>query len=183
MDIGTFEETYKGRDIILYTETHQYGKNTLPAVPGYKWESVARKKPRGNTSRGSGGVAVLYREELYHIIQVMGKDEHARYMWIRIQVEDHCPLYIAVCYFAPSNSDYAGPNGQSPYAILDEDIMHYSQLGDILLAGDFNARTESLQASFFETSEAEMREYDNLDLGIERISQDKGKSQPMENIF
>ncbi|MCO5583547.1 hypothetical protein L7F22_037458 [Adiantum nelumboides] len=55
----------------MYTETHQYGKKTLPAISGYRWESVIRERARGNTNRGSGGVAVLYKEEIHPIIQLV----------------------------------------------------------------------------------------------------------------
>ncbi|MCO5583796.1 hypothetical protein L7F22_037710 [Adiantum nelumboides] len=124
--------------------------------------------------RGSGGVAVLYKEELHPIIQIVKKDTEARYLWIRVQTDDHCPIYIAVCYFAPSNSVYANPQGESPYSILDEDIFQYSKLGEVLVVGDFNVRKYYCQASFFDTSTEDFSEYDQANLGIERFSKDKG---------
>ena len=90
---------------------------------------------------GSGGVAVLFREELRPLVRIVRRDEHARYMWVTLRLEIERPLYIAICYFPPSTSHYASPQGQSPYTILDEDIWEFSSVGDVILLGDFNART------------------------------------------
>ncbi|MCO5559968.1 hypothetical protein L7F22_013572 [Adiantum nelumboides] len=34
-----------------------------------------------------------------------------------------------------------GPQSQSPFSVLSEDLLHYAALGEIQLVGDFNART------------------------------------------
>lgn len=72
----------------------------------------------------------MYREELRPIVQVMRRDEEARYMWLRIHTEETRDLFVAVCYFAPAHSSYACPRGQSPYTVLDEDIMEFARDGD-----------------------------------------------------
>ena len=123
-------------------------------------------------SRGSGGVAVLFREELQPLIHIVQRDESAQYMWVRVREDDGKLLYIAICYFPPSTSHYASPKGQSPYMILDEDIWEFSRDGDVILLGDFNARTTCHQSSFFDTSEEMLRELDLDGLGLTRRSQD-----------
>lgn len=57
-----------------------------------------------------------------------------------------------------------------PYAALYEDIVEFTGLGGVLVAGDFNARTASRQASFFDTADDMFTEMENLD--IERTSED-----------
>ena len=74
-------------------------------------------------------------------IQVVRKDEQARYMWVRLRSEIGRFLYIAICYFSPSTSVYSSSKGQSPFSALDDDIWEFSRDGDIILLGDFNART------------------------------------------
>ena len=74
--------------------------------------------------RGSGGVAVLFKEELQPLICIVRRDDQARYMWVKIKAEMGRLLYIAICYFPPSTSHYAAPKGQSPFMILDEDIWN-----------------------------------------------------------
>ena len=91
-------------------------------------------------SRGSRGVIVLFKEELKQLIQVIRKDEQARYMWVRLRSETGRFLYIAICYFPPSTSVYSSSKGQSPFSTLDDDIWEFSKDGDNILA-DFNATT------------------------------------------
>ena len=65
LDIGAFEESFKDRDIVFFSETHQAPGQSMPHVTGYRWETAHRIVTRSeHGSRGSGGVAVLFREEL-----------------------------------------------------------------------------------------------------------------------
>ena len=70
------------------------------------------------------------------------------------------PLYIAICYFPLGTSHYAAPKGQSPFMILDEYIWEFSRNGEVILVGDFNARTGQCQTIFYDTSEEMLREVD-----------------------
>ena len=46
--------------------------------------------------------------------------------------------------------------GDSPYSVLSEDIVHYSTLGEVLLMGDFNARTQNRQCEIYDMEDPEM---------------------------
>jgi len=96
-----------GRDIILLTETHESPERSLPRIHGFQWESAYRKCTRQNTSRGSGGVAILFRRELQGRIQIVARDPEARFLWIRIELSVDQIIYIALCYFAPTGSKFA----------------------------------------------------------------------------
>lgn len=170
--MGAFEDSFKGRDIVLYSETHQAPGQLMPHVTGYRWETACRAETRSG-SRGSGGVAVLFREELQPLLHIVRRDDQARYLWVRLRADTGRFLYIAICYFPPSTSVYAGPRGQSPFSVLDDDIWEFSRDGDIILLGDFNARTGNTQAVFYDTSEEMLRELDVEDLGLDRHSQDR----------
>ena len=174
LGVGAFEDSFKDRDIIFYSKTHQALGGTLPKVSGYNWEKTCRREVRSECKgRGSRGVAVLFKEELQPIIHIIRRDAQARYMWIKIKAETGRPLYIAICYFPPSTSHYASPKGQSPYTIL-EDLWEFSKDGEVILLGDFNARTGNSQASFYDTSEEMLRELDTSDLSLaRRYSQDE----------
>ena len=68
----------------MYTETPQCMATELPNVQGYRWESICSYQPRTpGSTRGSGGVAVLYKKELLDRVHVVHKDIDARYMWIQ----------------------------------------------------------------------------------------------------
>ena len=118
-------------------------------------------------------MAVLFREELQPLLQIVRRDHQARYMWVRLRAETGRFLYIAICYFPPSTSVYASPRGQSPFSILDDDIWEFSRDGDIILLGDFNARMANSQTIFYDTSEEILREVDISEMGLDRHSQDR----------
>ena len=146
----------------------------MPHVLGYRWETACRAETRSeHRGRGSGGVGVLFREELQSLVHIVRRDDQARYMWVRLRAETGKFLYIAICYFAPSTSVYAVPRGQSPFSVLDEDIWEFSRDGDIILLGDFNARTRNHQTTFYDTSYEILRELDTSDMGLDRHSQDE----------
>ena len=102
-DVGYFEDTFKNTDIAMYAETHQCMASKLPEVQGCRWESICHPQPRTpRSTRGSGGVAVLYKKELHDRVHLVHKDVDAHYMWIRIKRGDLRELYIAICYFPPA---------------------------------------------------------------------------------
>jgi hypothetical protein len=59
-------------------------------------------------------------------------------------------MYIEICYFAPINSTFYKKNNldrNCPYNNLEQDIYSLKNEGNILLLGDFNARTATKQAT------------------------------------
>ena len=65
-----------------------------------------------------------------------------RYMWVKVRAKIHKFLYMAICYVAPNTSVYVALKGESPFSILKEDIWEFSRDGDLILLGDFDARTK-----------------------------------------
>lgn len=157
------EEVMRDHDIILLTETHESRERGLPRIHGFHWESTHRKCTRQNTSRGSGGVAILFRHELQSRIQIVARDHEARFIWLRLELSHTQIIYIALCYFAPTGSRFAlteqqeeGGMGESPYTCLMEGIMEYSTLGEVFLMGDFNARTRGHQCESYDFEDPEI---------------------------
>ena len=72
-----------------------------------------------------------------------------------------------------TTSHYAALKRQSPFMILDEDIWEFSRNGEVILVGDFNARTGQSQTVFYDTSEEMLREVDISDLDLARHSKDE----------
>ncbi|KAH7442549.1 hypothetical protein KP509_03G093700 [Ceratopteris richardii] len=67
--------------------------------------------------------------------------------------------------------------GQSPFSLLDDDIWEFSRDGDIILLGDFNARTGNSQTLFYDTSDEMLREMDVGELGLDRCSHDTEQTE------
>lgn len=104
LDVGAFEDSFRDRDIVFFSETHQAPGQLMPHVAGYRWETACRTDTRSeHGSRGSGGVAVLFREELQPLLHIVRRDDHARYMWVRLRADTGRFLYIAICYFPPAH--------------------------------------------------------------------------------
>ena len=131
LNVVAFEDSFKGQDIIFYSETHQAPGQEMPQVAGFAWETTFRPKARSERgTRGSGGIAILFRQELQSCIRIVRRDEQARYMWVQLRAETGRHIYIAVCYFAPSNSLYVAPRELNPYSDLNDDILEFLADGD-----------------------------------------------------
>ena len=131
---GRLEEILKVLDILCLVETHQSPNRGLPQIDGFRWEFVFRQTSRRHTTRGSGGVAILFRREIHNRIEILKKDLEARFMWVKILTSKDQVIFIAVCYFPPKGSRYnmvgeasivydGAPHGPSPYEPLSDDII------------------------------------------------------------
>jgi hypothetical protein len=63
-------------------------------------------------------------------------------------------MYIAICYFSPINSTFYKKNNLNnncPYNNLEQDIYSLKNEGNILLLGEFNARTATKQDTLLST--------------------------------
>ncbi|KAH7372891.1 hypothetical protein KP509_17G027200 [Ceratopteris richardii] len=102
--------------------------------------------------------AILFRDRLQSRIQIVARDSQARYLWIRLPLSQEHIIFIALCYFAPSSSRFAiiDREEDSPYTCLSEEITEYSALGQVLLMGDFNARTSSDECEIFDAEDPQI---------------------------
>ena len=106
------------------------------------------------TTRGYGGVAILFQRELHNRIEILRTDPKSSFYVGEVSTSKGKAVFFATCYFPPKGSHYnlAGearlvdegvPHGPSPYEPLSDDIIQYSSQGEVFLVGDFNARTQS----------------------------------------
>ncbi|MCO5562396.1 hypothetical protein L7F22_016023 [Adiantum nelumboides] len=87
---------------------------------------------------------------------------------------------LGQCKFAKARAYavglYAESVDEDPYSRLSEDISHYTSLGEVLLMGDFNGRTQSRQCEIYDMEQLEiMRALDAEDMGVSRLSADGGQ--------
>jgi exonuclease III len=146
----------EGKYIIILVETHEHDGCKVPDFEGYKKTSVWNK---GNeTGKGHGGVTVLINEKWGGVVKVVKEDPNKQYIWLQI-TEKEVTFRLVACYFSPKNSKiYKRSNldNEDPYASLKRDISLFNHLGEVMLMGDFNARTtnnQSLQLSNEERGE------------------------------
>lgn len=68
-------------------------------------------------------------------------------VWIHMSKEivtNHIDLYIAAVYIPPSDSKFHDIYDCDLFTTLNDSITKYTELGNILITGDFNARTGAL---------------------------------------
>ena len=76
------------------------------------------------------------------------KDPYNQFIWIEIIDINDEKTYIAICSFSPIKSDFYKKNNldkNCPCNGLEHDISSLRKEGNILLMGDFNARTSNNQ--------------------------------------
>lgn len=118
------------------------------------------------------------KDELRDRVTVANTDEYARYMWIRIRTgaPPLRDIFIAVCYFPPTASPFAIHDGveRDPFTNIYPNITKYSADGEIIIMGDFNARTKDHQVLLHDRSEDVFctRGVDLASVGLQRISED-----------
>jgi len=68
------------------------------------------------------------------------------YQWVKIEKRFFNlkqDLYICVIYNPPENSSYSKNLDYDILECVEKDVIHYKDIGDIILCGDFNARISS----------------------------------------
>ena len=104
------------------------------------WAKNARQR------RGQGGVACMIKRGLEEYVSVVKKDKHKRYLWLKILTPKGEPTFVAGCYIPHHDSNfYACLDRDHPFSDLEEDIAHFKGKGEVIVFGDMNARTRTLQ--------------------------------------
>jgi exonuclease III len=133
-------------DIILLVETWEHEESKVPNIDGFTLWSTWNKR---SSRRGIGGIACYIKKNISPHARIYKNDPYNQYSWIEITDINNKKTYIAICYFPPINSNFYKKKNldkNSPYNGLENDISSLRNEGNILLIGDFNARTSSNQA-------------------------------------
>jgi hypothetical protein len=134
-------------DIICLAETWEHEESKVPNMEGFVlWLAWNKKSHR----RGIGDIACYIRKSVSPHFQLHKIDPLNQYIWIEISDTNAKKMYIAICYFAPINSTFYKKNNldkHCPYNNLEQDIYNLKNEGNILVLGDFNARTATKQAT------------------------------------
>lgn len=132
----------EGVDVLILTETwcredmstHCPSGYCEVIVPSIKLSSVQR-------GRDSGGLLVWYREQLAnHITAVKLGKSHC---WLKLHKEigiSETDTFLCAVYTPPVESPYYD---EEYISSLHTEISHFQAQGNVLLCGDFNARTGS----------------------------------------
>ena len=157
----TFLDIVKGYDIIGLSETHT-NQDTNIVVDGYTSFSVCRGKHL-LAKKESGGMVLLLKNHIMTYANII-KSKSTDIIWVKLSkkfIDAPKDLYIGFVYISPRNSSYATNNDYQTWEILYQEINRYQSSGNIMLMGDFNART-GLNADFIENDSTNPNDLPNL---------------------
>jgi hypothetical protein len=138
-----FLNTIKKYDMVFLAETHT-SKNKPPRVEGFHVHAVSRPNARHN-NRNFGGLCILLKDNISSHVQIM-KNTSDDFQWIQLDQQYFGlsrNLYICVIYNPPATSSYSIGLDYNILECLEKDMLFYNNSGDVLLCGDFNARTSN----------------------------------------
>ena len=142
LDDPSFRERLNTFEIFCLQEI-QYGPQDLNSlsVQGYRMFPFYRKI--SSNSRYYGGSLIFVRNILREGIKIIENLDGDK-IWLKLKKEFFRlkkDLYISFTYASPSTSEYAKKLDYNIFQKLEEEIPRYHAHGNVLLAGDFNAKT------------------------------------------
>lgn len=135
-----FIRSIEGYDILCLQET-KCDKEKGICIDDYVTHAVYR--PTEKNYPVSGGMLFLLNPGIISGISI-SENTCSEIQWLKLckhyfSLEND--LYICFTYMAPEHSSYVLRHNLDILSIIEKDISHYSNLGDIMLFGDTNART------------------------------------------
>ncbi|CAC5393200.1 unnamed protein product [Mytilus coruscus] len=132
--------------IISLVETWSDSGKPVDNIPGFDFICNSTRKKHKRARRGSGGIALYVRSSIYKGISKLSCTFNNA-VWVKL--DKHIfnlknDIFIDTVYFSPEYSSGCTEDINEVYSKLLRNIEHYSQLGDILIQGDFNAYTNTI---------------------------------------
>ena len=164
MESTGFIEQTQNRDIIFLCETHARQENIESNIPvGFTGFGADGIKIRGiNKGRLSNGMLFLVKSSLTKVTKLEHKSDFALVLKLQPTSQTRESLYIIGCYVPPENSKYYDRNIWEDLKVL---ISRNQALGKVLVIGDFNARTNTMQASHLATLPRTNLDMEKTDMG------------------
>jgi exonuclease III len=177
-------------DLLMLAETHVLPDAEFPEIDGY---DVVANVPRSDRfidsqSRGSRGIAVLVRSgwRLHSSrLSVWRRSERGTHIWLRVLLPEGQmggALFLCLAYLPPPGSIFwsRGAHEADVFQKLEDDIAEAKLGGEVLIAGDLNARI-GIEKDWVDTSDIEYHAgvgapdagFQLASLNTERCSADK----------
>ena len=142
LDDEEVQKRIRSFDIFCFQET-QCGSNeaTATKVPGYRMFPFQRKMSANN--RHFGGSLLLIKNQLREGVKIL-ESHNADKIWVKLLKSFFNlkkDLYFCFSYTPPLNSPYTKNLDFDVLQTLEEEIANFSREGNVLVGGDFNAKT------------------------------------------
>ena len=131
-----FLQNLENSDIVSLTELHTEEKDIF--LPGYRLLKTKLRNKQHKSSKVGGGMAVFIRENLYDLTHVV-PNTNENSIWIKLKKmsSKDKDIFIGTFYISPETKK----SKTNLLDMLNEEINLFSKKGEIILQGDFNART------------------------------------------
>lgn len=130
-------------DIFCLMETHCELSECLN-IPEFRSVHLIRTKSKKARKR-YGGISIYVKKEISDGVKFL---EHQTddYIWLQLSknffgLQNN--IYLCYMYNPPSESSYTKSLGVDYLELLEKDISKYSELGEVIIGGDLNARTST----------------------------------------
>ncbi len=149
IDDSLFKDFVYENDIIILSETWLSEKQAVFDKDFYNYHSLRQKHSKAK--RPSGGLSVLIRNSLRkgnngsQCIKFVKENEYT--VWFKLCKEHfgiEFDIFIGAVYIPPEQSTIYKNNESDPFQLLEDDLLRFNSMGEIIILGDFNARTSSL---------------------------------------
>ena len=131
-------------DFVALTETHMYDEiSDNLNMPGFECIAFKNRKQNSKSRTAAGGIAIFAKVIIVNLFQVV-KCDNQDAIWVKMKKEitgEEKDIFIGTYYISPSKSN----ENSEKIAKLNEDVMQFQKKGEVILNGDFNARTSNLE--------------------------------------
>ena len=140
-NVEFFSSLYHKYDVICFSETMQ---NSPDYLPGFATPFILNAKKTKKRGRKSGGLMIFVKKEIYKYFTKVKESDNS--IWIKIE-NIKCSgyisqsIYLCFCYVKPYKSKDLS---EHIFSQLTTEISYFQSLGEVLISGDFNARTGDL---------------------------------------
>lgn len=137
-------ESLSSHDLICLVETHM-SPNDVVDLPGYDLFHNIRPKS-ANAARNYGGISIGIKSTIRKGINLL-PNTSSEFSWFKLSknyFKTKKDIYLAVVYITCGNPASDDIKNENIFNLLEEDIAKFSNLGECLIMGDFNAKTSNL---------------------------------------
>ena len=148
-DFHDFIDKY---DIVILTETWHNNiesinklKKNFPKT--FTFTENARKKKHKKSKRNAGGIVICYKKALSKHITILDKTTE-NMIWLKVKGNNlnmKQNLIIGGIYNSPQNSSYSKNHHEDLFQKIQDKMLTFRENENILIGGDFNARTGNIQ--------------------------------------
>ena len=135
-----FKETLDAHDIVIFVEIRLTSDLQIDDLYCY-----SKFRPKISIrGRNSGGISIITKQNIRKGIQIVDTSTDL-FIWFKLDklfFELNEDIYVCATYFSPDGSAIYSKNGKSPFEHLEEKVTHFGQYGEVILIGDFNARSD-----------------------------------------